>query len=86
MEFPAFPKIDESQVAVVCVEAWTGIPLNLEGQRHRASGGEVYRVFPSLADARAFAERAVDENIEIDCALFDHAAQYLEDIRPKRLR
>src|SRR4051812_27544056 len=57
--FPVFPKLRTAQVAVACVEAQTGIPLNLEGQRHRACGGEVYRVFDSLLEARAFAQRAV---------------------------
>ena len=77
-----FPKLAEPQVTVVCVESRTGIPLNLEGQRHRASGGEVYRVFESLADARAFAERAVQEDGTIDCALFDAAGQYIEETKP----
>ena len=80
--FP-FPKLSNNEVAVAQVEAQTGIPLNLQGQRHRASGGDVYRIFPTLADARAYAVRAVTENTTIDCALFDHAGKMIEEIRAR---
>ena len=81
--FP-FPKLGDSEVAIAQVEAQTGIPLNVNGQRHRANGGEVYRIFATLTDARAYARRAVAENPAIECALFNYAGRGIETIRSPR--
>ena len=81
--FPAFPTLSAPQVAVACVEAQTGIPLNVEGQRHRACGGEIYRVFDSLGEARAFAEEAVEANPDIECVLFDSTGRGIGEIKAK---
>lgn len=77
-----FPTIAFPQVALLYAETRTGIVLFLDGKRFFGTG-TVFVVFPNREEAEMHARKAVEENSEIECAIYDHSGSYLAAIRPK---
>jgi hypothetical protein len=80
-----FPELREGQRAVITAEASTGIVLTLDGQWRLGDSGEAWRVFESLADARAFATAEVRARPAIECGIYDSEHRPVQRVRHEDL-
>lgn len=74
-----FHSLKKGQIAVVQAERNNGIVLAPSGQWHLGLG-EAFRVFESIAEARAFAHDLVNTRPEVECGLYDCTGAHLEHI------
>jgi hypothetical protein len=68
------------EFAVVQAEVATGIVLTTDGQQRHVGSGEMYRIFPSLDSARAFARQVVTPSPKVECWIYDSEQTYIERI------
>lgn len=72
-----FPDIKEREHAVLVCERTTGNVFSKKFAR-ATSNDEIYHVLDSLASARQFAARTLEEHPEAECCIFDATGQRVD--------
>jgi len=67
-----FPKINNTQVAVLFAELNTGIILNHEFKRHIDPSEDPYFIFETISEAETFCEQVISDRVSIEFHIYDN--------------
>ncbi len=75
------PLLRPGSYSVMMAETKTGIVLTLDGAYH-AGTGDVFRIFDSLTEAKAFCEKRTYESTEFEYMIHDWKGKRIDYFKP----